>query len=193
MIRRLFRHQRPGPRRWVAAATAALVLTAAGLAIATPAHALPLPINDGFEDNPLSRWTTAEVPGLTDAIVGENARNARTGTNMALLIAYPDAPAAATIFRTISPDTTPSSIRATAWIRRWAYNGENDDDVTVFLRVRSGGPTGRIISVFNLGISGSTSWRFFTFNTARPTGAFTVEIGAYHGTVAVDDIQISAV
>src|SRR5688572_1255253 len=120
MFRRLFRHQRPGPRRWVSAATAALILTTAGLAITAPAHALPFPISDGFEDNPLSRWTTAEVPGLTDAVVGENARNARTGTNMAFLNAYPDAPAAATIFRTISPDTAPISIRTTAWIRRWA-------------------------------------------------------------------------
>jgi hypothetical protein len=191
MFRRLLRHQRPGLRRRVAAATAALALTATGLAVASPAHAVPFPINDGFEDNPLSRWTTAEVPGLTDAVIGPNS-NARTGTNMAFLNAYPDAPAAATIFRTISPDTAPVSIRVTAWIRRWAFNGENDTYVTVFLRVRTGGPTGRIISVFNLGTQ-STAWRQIPFNVARPTGTFTIEIGAYHGAAAIDDIQISTV
>jgi hypothetical protein len=192
MLRHLFRH-RPGPaRRWVAATTATLALTTASLAIAAPAHAVPLPINDGFEGTPTDRWTTAEVAGLTDAVVGPNERNARTGTNMAFLNAYPDVPATATIFRTISPDTAPVSIRAQVWIRRWAFNGETEDTVIVFLRIRSGGPTGRIISVHNTAIE-STSWQLRTFNVARPTGAFTVEISAYRGAAAVDDLQINAV
>jgi hypothetical protein len=198
MFRRLFpKNQRPGPRRWVAG-TAALVLTAAGLSIASPAHAEPLPINDGFEGSPAGRWTTFVVPTVTSVFMGNDVGiQPRSGSNVAILNSYPDAPALASIFRTITPDTAPSSVRVQVWVRRLAYQNENDKSVQVLFRIRQGGRTGRIIS--NMGRAvietrvdrGTAHWELHTFHPARPTGAFTIEISAYLGTVIVDDLSVT--
>jgi hypothetical protein len=193
MLRRLLRRQRPGSSAWVSAATAALVLTAAGLTIASPAHAVPFPVNDDFEGTPSSRWTTVAVPGITNVSLGNVAPNPRSGANVALLNAYPDAPATATIYRTITPDTAPTSdIQARIYLRRWAHAGENDPTVQVFLRIRQGGPTGRIISNKGRAIGATANWQLQTFHLFRPTGTFTVEISAYLGTVLVDDLSLTA-
>ncbi|MGN9907554.1 hypothetical protein ACTMTJ_08385 [Phytohabitans sp. LJ34] len=150
---------------------------------------MPLPVNDGFEGNPHDRWTVSEVPGLTNVFLGEDRVNALNGSNLAFLNAYPDAPATATIFRTITPDTVTSSIQGRLWMRRWAHPGETEDTVIVFLRIRAGGPTGRIISVNNTALEDADSWFLRTFNLFRPAGTFTIEISAYRGTVLVDDLN----
>ncbi|GIE97724.1 hypothetical protein [Paractinoplanes rishiriensis] len=181
------------------AVTAALVLTAAGsLTIASPAEAEPLPITEGFEGTPSARWTTFTVPTITSVFLGNNPDiQPRSGTNVAMLTSYPDAPAQASIFRTITPDTTPSSVQVQVWVRRFAYQNENDESVQVQFRVRQGGRTGRIIS--NMGravrevrvVRGTALWEVHNFHPARPAGTFTVEISAYLGTVIIDDLTIT--
>ncbi|HYN94952.1 MAG TPA: hypothetical protein VES42_13975 [Pilimelia sp.] len=186
------RHLRRGPSRGVAAA-AALVLAVAGLTVASPAHAEPLPINDGFDGDPASRWTVSTVPGITNVFLGNDARYARpgSGTGVALLGAYPGAPATATISRTIFPDTAgPRNVRVRVYVRRFINEGEKDPSVQVMMRVRQGTRNGQIISNMGRAVVTTANWELHTFHPARPTGAFTVEIAAYLGTAIIDDVQI---
>jgi hypothetical protein len=166
-------------------------LTAAGLSIASPAHAAPFAINDSFENNPAARWTIQAVTGLTNVTMGAHTQPGRTGPNMAVLNAYPDSPATATIFRTFTPDPALSSpIRADVYLRRLFHQGETNNIVIVFLRIRTGGPTGSIISVSNTQVEDTNVWLLRSFNEFRPTGPFTVEISAHRGTALVDDLQL---
>jgi hypothetical protein len=185
---------RPPRARWVATAVAAVLLTAAGLTVASPAYAVEqFPLTDSFEGDPYDRWTVSEVPGLTNVTMGAHTIRGRTDTNLAFLNAYPPSPATATIFRTITPDDRrpwPIECEAELYIARVANQGEPPPTtVDVILRIRRGGPTGPIISNKSVTIRTTTDWVGRTFNPIPwPTSTITVEIGAYAGSALVDDL-----
>ena len=197
MFRHLFRRERLGRARRVAAATAALALTAvAGLSVASPAHAEAFPIADNFSDS--LKWTTGEVANLTSAIVGAFPA-ARSAPNVAYLDAYPVSPAAAKVFRAITLDNgarPPVSCQAKVWLQPVAMPAHGN--VQVFLRVHNGGPTGQIISV--IGYDETiyppipAHWEQVAFSAIpwpSNTRTITVEIAAYRGVVMADDLTIS--
>ena len=194
MFRNPFRQHRIRPVRWVATAAAALVLTAAAQAVASPAYAEPWPIADSFENDPYSRWTVSAVPGLTSVSMGAHTVRGRTGPNLAYLHAYPDSPSTATVFRTITPDSAtprPYECGATVYLARVANAGEQPGDtVNLFLRIRQGGPTGPIISNKGVTILPTSAWEGHTFNERIPwpTSTITVEISAYRGSAYADDL-----
>lgn len=179
--------------RLVGTAVAALLLTAAGLTVASPAYAERFPIGDSFEGNPYDRWTVSEIPGLTSVSMGVNSTPGRTGSNTALLHAYPPSPATATVFRTITPDSAtprPFECGATLYIGRLANQGEPaGSTVNLILRIRQGGPTGPIISNKGVTLQQTQLWEGHDFNRIPwPTSTITVEISAYRGTAIVDDL-----
>ncbi|RSM57992.1 hypothetical protein DMB66_31310 [Actinoplanes sp. ATCC 53533] len=190
MFRHLFRRERLGRSRWVAAAV--LTLTAvAGLSIASPAHAEAFPISDTFDDSRL--WTIEEVPGASSAFVG-TLGEAHTRSNAAYLDAYPLGPAEARVFRAITLNngaSVPTTCQASVWLRNVPM--PENFNVQAHLRVHSGGPTGQIISVIGANIN-STGWtqrNFAAIPWPGNTRTITVEIAAYHGVAMADDLTVS--
>jgi hypothetical protein len=193
MLRNLLRRERLLPGRRIATAAAALILTAAGLTVASPAYAEQFPIADSFENNPYDRWTVWQVPGLTSVSIGAHATRGRTGPNLAYLHAYPDSPSFASVFRTITPDNAarrPLACKFILWIARVANAGEKaGETVDLFLRIRQGGPTGQIIANKGVTVAETRAWDVYDSTSIPwPTDTITVEISAYRGSAFVDDV-----
>ncbi|GIF02210.1 hypothetical protein [Paractinoplanes rishiriensis] len=199
MLRRLVRRQRRGSARWAAAA-ATLALTAAiGLTVASPAHAETLPITDSFSSG---LWTTQGVSGRTSAHVGSFG-GPRTGPDVAYLDAYPLAPAEAKVFRSITLNNgapLPTTCQASVWVDAVSVPSPPGVplppvwlNVQMHLRVHSGGPTGRIISVRGNNIV-DTGWKQRHFNPIpwpADSRTITIEITAYRGIGVADDFSFS--
>jgi hypothetical protein len=194
MLRHLFRRQRRGPARWVAAAAVLALAAAAGLTVASPAHAETFPVVDGFE---AGGWTTEGVPGKTDAFIGSIGGPPHGGSELAYLDAFPNVPAEARVFRAITLNNgapLPGTCRATVWLHAFSVS-PTQSNVEVMLKVHSGGPTGQIISVFGYRLTGS-GWgdgplAFAPIPWPRGSRTVTVEIAAYRGAAAADDLTFS--
>jgi hypothetical protein len=179
-----------------------LALAAAtGLIVASPAHAETFPIADGFENG---GWTTEGVPGKTSAAVGTFS-GPHSGSALAYLDAYPNVPAEARVFRAITLNNgapLPGTCQASIWLRVFPILQPEgtplppiQSTVEVMLKVHSGGPTGQIISVHGHRLTGS-GWSdgplaFAPIPWPRGSRTVTVEIAAYRGVAAADDLTFS--
>jgi hypothetical protein len=197
----MFRRLRTGRTRWVFAAVALALPAATGLTIASPAHAETLPIVDGFETG---GWTTEGVAGKTSAAVG-TFTGPHSGSALAFLDAYPNAPAEARVFRAITLNNgapLPGTCRASVYLHVFPILPPEgtplppiQDNVQVFLKVHSGGPTGQLISAFGYNLRqagwGTAPLAFAPIPWPGSSRTVTVEIAAYRGVAAADDLTFS--
>jgi hypothetical protein len=189
----MFRRLRTGPARWAVAATAALTLAGAGLIVAAgPAHAEPFPFTDDFEGSPTSRWVADVVTGQSQVRVG-NHPAARSGTKLALLDSGVLTPSRARIYRTVTPDIPDMLCRISLSTRRVANPLPPDPEaVEVFVKIRSGGPTGQIIFAQARSVYATTGWeQRWNAGSFYQTGTFTIDIAAIHGIALIDDVAFS--
>lgn len=188
MSRRRFRSA-----RWLTVVIATLTMAAGSVSIAGPARAEVFPVADGFEGNAHARWEIGQIAGFTTAEF-YNGPLRRTDAGFARLDGKYDVPAIASIFRTSTPDdTTPRRLVCTPEI--WAWVGINVDtqEVDLYLRVREGGRTGRIISHhgYTLDIEDSAYYVWLPFDPIPwQIRTYTIEISAYNGRVLLDDFKI---
>ncbi|GIF02046.1 hypothetical protein [Paractinoplanes rishiriensis] len=184
--------------RWAAAATVVLTLTGAGLVVATPAHAVPFPLTDDFEGDPASRWVADAVAGKTSVRLG-NHNLARSPSKAATLDAggIPTS-TSARIYRTVTPDITtplPVSCSISLHTRRIRILPPLPDPVSVevYVKIRSGGPTGRI-TLARTKVVSATVWERWDVGTmSYPSSAFTIEMATYYGVVLIDDVSFSCI
>jgi hypothetical protein len=189
----MFRRLRTGPARWAAAATATLALAGAGLiVVASPAYAVPFPFTDSFEGTPTDRWVADAVAGKTAVRLGNHA-SARTGTKVATLDAggIPMS-TSARIYSTVTPDGTPQGFFCTVslYARRVRILPPLPDplSVEVYLKIRSGGPTGQVTFAKAKAFS-ALAWERWDVGTIFwPSSTFTIDLATYYGTILIDDV-----
>lgn len=182
--------------RWVAAVLAGLALVGAVPALAGTAHAASS-VTDSFEGNPYERWTPYEVAGHTRVLMGNDAR-ARTGNNLAFLNSWPMTPAEARIYLTVTldrPSPGPTSCYPEAYLRRAPSVPEpGPQGVWTNLRIREGGADGPVLSHKGYTVWGADEWERVGFHgIPYRSGPLTIEIGAYEGTLLVDDFTMRCI
>lgn len=181
--------------RWIAAVTAAVSVAAAGVFVASPAHAEPFAgMLESFDNVPDDRWDVDVIPGQTAVRMGTNTL-ARTAPNAAQLDSRTWTNALAKITRTITPDpnTNFDQCGISVHLRRLAVSGEPHPTVHVSMRIRAGGPNGQIRSARGVTIGNTLSYEHWAFsdNFSYPTAQLTLEIAAFRGIALVDDLRIT--
>jgi hypothetical protein len=190
------RPQRTRRARWAAAAVAALAMVGGGLFVALPADAATT-VRDGFEGNPYFRWQTSFTQGDSYVWLGE-METPNTGSNAAHYYSMNSVSARSTWSLNVDRPSGGGAVwcYGEAMLARDVVHSSipgSDKVPEVRMRVRAGGPSGRLIigTVFN---PPNHDWRRASFATfPYEQAALTVEIVVTNGIAGVDDVSVRCV
>jgi hypothetical protein len=186
-------------RRWTAAiAVAALALTAAGVRLATPAHAA-VSVTDGFEGNPYARWGVVQRQPKAMVYLG-NHQDPHAGESMAFLHAIDDVYAQIFTLNGIvlerpGPGRPICGANALIALAPPALDRPATRVATVYLRLWSG--TARNVPPLSQSVHTITHgfpYELYQFGSfAFQTTPIYLEISATNGIVLFDDVHIACV